>query len=159
MDLWIYRKMSCKDTLTAGCVSSHFPSAFIFTFVEHFGWMQHSLHEGAQQDRMHLLRGHRATFRILYRNLFNFTSYTERPLGHVWQREMPGFVEWVDKCDKKKHQFIQEMTCYLLKLLTSLNNWRVFKLCEPQFLYIHKNWMLLDQIKNYFGVDWTHFNG
>lgn len=64
--------------LTAGWVSSHFPSAFIFGFVEHFGWMQHPTHVCArahthtQEGRMPLLC--RATYRTFYRALFNFIS-------------------------------------------------------------------------------------
>lgn len=69
--------MACLP-LTAGCVSSHIPSAFIFSLVEQI--QLNAMQESMQEDRMHLLRGHTEPHVHSFPKISNFTLYTERPL-------------------------------------------------------------------------------
>lgn len=150
--------------LTAGCVSSHFPSAFIFSFVEHFGWMQHSLHE-CTQDRMHLLSGHtephiehlQKSLTLLYTLRSHFDTVV-----YVWQREMQGSGEQVDKCNRKKQvtgrRFIHEMTC-LQGYWHQWTTWGVLGSDNHNFsdvqTHMHEGWMLRRQEERLFwcGLD------
>lgn len=123
--------------LTAGCVSNHFPSAFIFTFVEHFDWMQHSLHDCTQEDRMLLLGAHTESHiycRILHKNLFNFILFSERPLWHGGSCvECKSLESWQKNRTKKEKKKKKDYRAPFhspddLFARTSMNNLRGFKL-------------------------------